>query len=1005
MEKSPTCCLKLLKGKTAPSRVREANRSALEHCRRAARAGLVFLALFFLSWTARAGSLQEAGGQDEVLRGELKNGLRVVIVKNRLAPVVTTVMNYLVGSNETPLGFPGTAHAQEHMMFRGSPGLSANQLADISAAMGGSFDADTQQTVTQYFFTVPSEDLDAALHIEAIRMRGVLDTEKLWEEERGAIEQEVARDLSNPVYVFYTELLAAMFKGTVYAHDALGTRPSFEKTTGAMLRAFHETWYVPNNALLVIVGDIKPPEVLQKVKDLFGSIPARKTPGKPEVRFEPVEPKTLELKTDLPYSLAIVAFRLPGFDSPDYAASEILADVLASERGRLYALVPEGKALGAGFSLNSLPKAGLGYAYAAFPAGGNGEAVLGEVKAIISETVKEGVSPDLVEAAKKRELAEAQFQKNSISGLAMAWSEALAIEGRESPEDDLRAIARVSGEDINSAARKYLDLGHAVTAVLTSEPSGKPFSSKAFGAPESFAPKKTRPVKLPAWADKALKRLEVPASTVRPEVSVLSNGIKLIVQPETISDTVSVFGRIKNNPYLEIPRGKEGVDRVLARLFDFGTTSLDRVAFQKALDDIAADESAGTDFSLEVLTDHLDRGIELLADNELRPALPEPALKIVKNQLVSSIAGELQSPDYLAGRALDKALLPRDDPALRQATPASVSALSLEDVKDYYQKVFRPDLTTIVVIGKVKPDRARAVIEKHFGAWKSAGPRPGTNLPPVPPNEPAAVRVPDASRVQDSVMLAETIGLKRGDPDYYALELGNHILGGAFYATRLYRDLREERGLVYYVSSSFEIGKTRSFYAVNYGCDPGNVAEARAIVVRDLKEMQTTLASPHELEQARAMLLREIPLAESSLSDIAQGLILRSTEGLPLDEPTEAARKYLELSAEQVKAAFARWVRPDSFVEVTQGPAAESAEIRSGTRSRGSQISFSELGQAVLPGSSGTPEIIREVADVFLIDRNPGLKFGVVMVGFAVGRMVHPDVEKFGFAHRERSDE
>src|SRR5471032_758629 len=110
-----------------------------------------------------------------ILRATLGNGLRVVIVRNTLAPVVATSVNYLVGSDETPDGFPGTAHAQEHMMFRGSAGLSADQLADIGSIMGGNFNANTREGLTQYLFTVPSADLDVALHIEALRMADVSD--------------------------------------------------------------------------------------------------------------------------------------------------------------------------------------------------------------------------------------------------------------------------------------------------------------------------------------------------------------------------------------------------------------------------------------------------------------------------------------------------------------------------------------------------------------------------------------------------------------------------------------------------------------------------------------------------------------------------------------------------------------------------------------------------------------------------------------------------------------
>ena len=862
----------------------------------------------------------KAAAEPGVLRATLKNGLRVVIVQNKLAPVVTTEVNYLVGSNEAPAGFPGMAHAQEHMMFRGNPGLSADQLADITAAMGGDFDADTQQTVTQYFFTAPADELDLALHIEALRMSGILDTDKLWGEERGAIEQEVAQDLSNPEYVFYMKLLASMFKGTPYAHDALGTRPSFDKTTGAMLHQFYDTWYAPNNAILVIVGNVDPTATLKEVETLFGAIPAKKIPARPAIKLEPVQPETLNLTTDLPYGLAIVCFRLPGSDSPDYAAAQVMSDVLSSQRWDLYGLVPQGKAMYAGFQFSALPKAGLGFAIAVFPKGADAAGLVKEINGIVAQAAQKGLPADLVEAAKRQELTGSELQKNSVSGLAQAWSEALAVEGRQSPDDDVRAMEKVTPAEVDRVAKEVLDGKHAIVAILTPQPSGKPLASKGFGGKESFAPKNPKPVELPPWAEKALSRLSVPASVVNPIVTKLPNGLTLIVQPESTSDTVSVFGEIRNQPDLEAPKGQEGVNQVLDRLFSFGTTSLDRLAFQKALDDIGAQESAGTSFSVEALSAHFDRAVQLLADNELNPALPAQAFQIMQAQTARSVAGLLQSPFYLAGRALDAALYPKDDPSLREATPQTVSALTLPDVKSYYAKVFRPDLTTIVVMGKVTPEEAKAAVEKYFGGWKAEGPKPETVLPAVPSNKPSSTVVPDSSRVQDSVTLAETLGLDRSNPDYYALQLGDHVLGGAFYATRLYHDLREKGGLVYYVSSTFDVGQKRSLYVVRYGCDPPNVTKAQTIIVRDLKAMTTAPVTPVELQKAKALVLREIPLSESSVGSIARGLIYRSTHDLPLDEPTLAAHKYLALTAPQVQAAYAKWLRPDDLVRVTQGP-------------------------------------------------------------------------------------
>jgi zinc protease len=857
-----------------------------------------------------------------VLRATLANGLRVVIVRNTLAPVVATSVNYMVGSEETPAGFPGTAHAQEHMMFRGSPGLSADQLANIGSIMGGDFNANTRESLTQYLYTVPSEDLDVALHIEALRMTGVSDAQSEWDHERGAIEQEVAQDLSDPGYVLYSKLRGIAFKDTPYAYDALGTRPSFEKTTAAMLKQFHDQWYAPNNALLVIVGNVDPAATLAQVKALFGAIPRRTLPARNPVTLQPLKATSFTVDTDRPEGTQMIAFRVPGLDSPDTPALEVLADVLSSRRFELYGLVPQGKAVGAEFSVDPLPKAGLAYATVAFPGGTDPKALEQEVRAILARVARDGVPAELVAAAKLQERRQTEFQKNSIEGLASAWADALALYGLESPEQDLERIEKVTVADVNRVARQYLKLDEAVSAVMLPKGSGKPVNSGSggFGGQENISLGEAKPTPLPDWAQAAVNRLTVPAVTSHPVVSHLPNGITLVVQPEDVSDTVSVFGHIRSRPEVQAPPGQEGISNLLGELLSYGSQSLDRLAYQRALDAIGAESRAGTDFAAMTLTSGFERAVALLADNELHPALPAQALTIMRPQFAQLVASRNRSPGYLTQRSLRGALFPPMDPSLRETTPASIQGITIDQVRAFHAATFRPDLTTIVVIGRVTPEKARATIEKYFGAWTATGPRPDTDLPAVPANAPATIAVPDGSRVQDQVMLAQSIALTRNNPDYYALQVGSAVLGGGFYSSRLSIHLRKEAGLVYSVGSNLQIGRTRGIYMIDFASDPQNVTKAAAMAIQDVRGLQNQPPGADELQRTKALMLRQIPLSEASIDEIARGIITRDDLGLPLDEPTIAARRYIQLTPQDVQAVFKKWIRPGDFVRVSQGP-------------------------------------------------------------------------------------
>ncbi|OUJ16122.1 peptidase M16 [Acetobacter sp. DsW_063] len=860
-----------------------------------------------------------ATSADRALQATLPNGLRVVIVPDRLAPVVTTELNYLVGSAEAPDGFPGTAHALEHMMFRGSDGLDKDQLAALGARLGGSYNADTTEDVTQYFYTAPAEDLDVTLRIEALRMNGLTLSQADWDKERGAIEQEVSRDLSSPAYRYISQLQSILFQDTPYAHDALGTRPSFDKTDAKLLRDFYEKWYAPNNAILVIAGDVDPQATLEKVKSIFGAIPRKTLPERKPVSPAPAPARTLSFPTDYPIGFATIAFPIPGLTAKEFAAADILSDVLASQRGALYQLGPTGKALFASFEFAPKKRAGFGLALAGFPKGGDSSKALGYMRDVLADIRQNGVPADLVEAAKRKEIAQLGFTANSVSGLAESWSQALAFKGLSAPDDMIAAYNAVTPEAVNALAQKLLDPARAVTAILTPENSGKPVAGGGFGGAESFASAPDKPVKLPDWAEAALKKLDVPPPALAPVVSTLPNGLTLIVHPAHVSQTVEVNGMVRGNSDLQEPKGKEGVADITETLFSYGTTSHDRLAFRKALDEVPAWESAGAGFSLRVPSSKFAEGMALLAENELHPAFPEQYFQIVRQQTAQEQEGQLQSPGYLFDRAVEAAISPPHDPTLRQATPQTIMALKLDDVRAYYQAAWRPDLTTIVVTGDVTPEQAREVVEKTFGGWTAEGPKPQVDLPTRPDSKTSRANVPDKSNVQDTVILPESLGLTAANPDHFFLTLGNEVLGGGF-SSRLYRDLRVKTGYVYSVSSSFEWGRTRGAYSVSYGADPDKVGPAREAAMRDIKAMQTAPVTDDELVLAKSALLRSLPLARASLGAIAGEYLHLTQLGLPLNTPDIAARKYYDATAADVQAAFRKWVRPADLAEIVKGP-------------------------------------------------------------------------------------
>ncbi len=854
----------------------------------------------------------------ETVRATLSNGLRIIVVRDTLAPVVTAVINYEAGSDEQWI--PGLAHATEHMMFRGSKTLSSSGLMESLGITGGDFDADTQSNITQYYFTVPAAYLDVALRSERSRATGLLMSPSLWAQERGAITQEVTQDNSDAFYRLFIRMQDRILGGTPYAKNTLGTVQDFAHTVNSVqLLKFYHTWYHPNDAVYVIAGDVDPAGTIARIRTLFGDVPAAKLPARAPVRLAPLRGALYHDLSDQPFTAVLFGYRFPGYDSPDYAAGEILSDVLSSPRSALGSLPFTGQALATGFTAQTFPKAAIGIAYGVVPVTTPPATIDRELRAIINGYEKSGVPADLVEAAKLREVSQLEFSANSIEGLALEWSQAVAVQNLQSPDDMIAQFNRVTPADVNRVMRTYLDNSRVVVAYAVPKNSGATSTGGGMAKEDNEIPP-TSHEPLPPWAQHVLDNLRVPEQTLDPVDMRLSNGVRLIVQPEHITHTVVVDGEILSNARVQEPAGQEGVARVTTDLLPYGTTTYGRVAFQTELDKIAATTTAGTDFGVDVLSSDFDRGVALLADEELHPALNAADFKIVQGQSVGDLTGQMTSPDHLASVALEKALYPAGDPEQRFATPGTVGTLTLADVKQWYASVYRPDMTTIVVIGDTTPGAAKAIFEKYFGAWQASGPKPNVEPPAAPANAPAQITVPATGRVQSSVDLVETVPLVRTDPNWAPLQLANTVLTGGFYSSLLYHDLREVHGYAYSVSSDVVAGRVRGRFSVSYGCDPQNIIPAQGQVAAILTQLQQQPIEANRLLRSKALLMGEVPIALSSYDGVTGQLLEYAVDDLPLDQNIIDAQAELSATASTVQQALAKYVRPNGFVRVVTGP-------------------------------------------------------------------------------------
>jgi zinc protease len=881
---------------------------------------ITILALALVAAPASA-LAQNGPGDAGIYATTLRNGLKVVVVEDRAAPVVQTAMWYGFGSLQEVRGRTGLAHALEHMMFRGTPEISAGGLDDIVARLGAQMNGETTYDYTQFYFTMPSDKLDVALYTEADRMQHASLRAQDWAIERNAVLNEIDGDASSPFFNLLSLVRAAAFPNQPAGRTPLGERSDVAGASVSEIAQYYREWYAPNNATLAVAGDVDHRVVFEKAKRYFGAIASRPLPHKSTAA--PVATTTLqtvEAQFPFPFEILDLAYAIPGDTEPGEPAISTIATLLENQRSPFYrSLVETNVALAIEANADTQLHGGLLNVFIVLNPGHSSD----EAQAIFNNTMQQvlagGYDPDLVIAAKRLTMADRIFTGDSIDAIGDLAGYTYGIVGEKIADEDNR-LAALTGDDLLAATKKYLSRPTVIGHLRPNDAPPKGSSQKSSASANDDFSKRvpTGPIVEPAWIARAVAEPTTARSPLMPVEFTLANGLRVIVQHKTDRPTFVIRGAIASSPAFE-PSGEEGIGRLASDVADYGSEKYPFAARRKLTDEMGAFLETGQDFSAQGLSRDFESIVNVLADGEAHPAFDERWFDIERSQLANSLQSEQNISGVMIDHAYQELLLRSDDPSLRQPTAASVQRISRDDLFSYTKAYWRPDLTTIAIVGDVTPERARTALEATFGGWQTTGSKPNPHLMAMPsPTKGHDYIGTDANQVY--IRLGQP-ALSRSNPDYDAFLVLNQILGGSgAFESRLWQELRQKRGLVYSVSSSLEADADRGDLRIELNASPERVVEAVRFVRDELTRLQDQPVSATELQEAKVRLAGDALIEEASSTGQAKHVLDIGVNDLPLDYYRTLNERFARITAADVERVARTYLRPSRLVEVYAGP-------------------------------------------------------------------------------------
>ncbi|WP_060977722.1 MULTISPECIES: M16 family metallopeptidase [Pseudomonadota] len=881
----------------------------------------------------------------------LANGLRVLVHEDRKAPVVAVSVWYNVGSKDEPPGRTGFAHLFEHLMFNGSenaPGDYFEPLREIGAT---DFNGTTWFDRTNYFQTVPRPALERVLFLESDRMGHLLGavSQETLANQVSVVQNEKRQGDNQPFgLVEYAQLAALFPEDHPYRHATIGSMADLDAATLDDVRSWFRAKYGPNNAVLVLAGDLSASEARPLVEKYFGEIP-RGPENRPAVAPVPTlaAPVTELIKDPVANTRLYRNWAVPGLLDGESAALTVAAGVLgglSSSRLDNELVRKDQTAVRVSAEHQTFHRVGIFEVQVDVKPGADADAVARRVDEILAELIAKGPTEDEVQRVVMTEVAariRGLEQVGGFGGKAAALAEgALYANDPEFYRKRLLALGRVTPADVRQVLRKWLMRPVYALSVVPGERGPYEEAAAARAAQsstsrQSSARAAVEAVIAPSTDSTTRSTREPPpvgqiADLDFPQVehARLSNGIEVVYARRQTVPVIRLAAEFDAGVAAD-PATAPGAQLLMLRLLQEGTTSRSSVQIAEEQERLGAQiqPAVSRDRSavlMAAMTPNLGPSLDLLADIIRNPAFTPAEVERLRAQQIALIAEELTQPSGLAQRALPPLIYgpehPYGQPPSGTGRTASIKAVQRGDLIRVHQSWIRPDTATIFAVGDIPLPNFAAELERRFGDWRSpALPKGAKRFAAEVPSPMSRIVLIDRPQSPQSYIYAGQVLPARGSDDTLALRAANEVLGGNF-LSRINMDLRETKGWSYGARSSVDLLEDRSsllLVAPVQADKTGAAVQALMNHVRGLVGGKGV--TPVELQQVINANTRQLAGQFETSAAVLGALRSNALYRRPDDYWEKVAGRYRTMTAQQLDTAARAAIDPARIVWVVVG--------------------------------------------------------------------------------------